>query len=194
MRMSAGIMLAPVTKMLHDVQTKDLPRASRSAYNWAVARAVVRAGKRVAKKAKVPLWMVTGVGVDDGYGKKKKKGSRIGRTGYIRSMDGGFVYFRSLHINPGGTQYKRSKLKYTRNGVRMGAGKTSHLFPDSYVQDYGYWPSVYKRGTGGDRLQKIEIKWAPNMVEDVLHRMVRPAFKRRFIHDFNRRLKVRGAR
>ena len=190
MRMIAGMVVAPALKMLHDVHTKDLPAAKRSAYSWAVSRAVVRAGKRVAKRAKVPLWMVTGVGVEQANGRKKKKGSRIGRTGYIKSMDGGFVYFRALHINPGGTQYKKTNLKYMKKGVRAG----KHLFPDSYVEDYGFWPSVYKRGTGKGRLQKIRMDWAPDVVESVLHRMVRPAFQRRFNHDFNRKLKRRGAR
>jgi len=180
-----------VKKMLRDVKKKDILAAKRSAFARAGSTAVSQASKKIAAGAKVPLWMVAGTGVMQDSGKRKKKGARLSRTKYVKKMDGILVYFRHKHINPLGTRHKQRKPRVTKRGVKVG----KQLYPDSYVENYGYSSAIYAQGRGGGRLQKIELgQWAENTFRNTASRVVPKVFVKRFEHELNRRLVRRGAR
>lgn len=177
-----------VSRVLKDIEKKDVPAAKASAFARAGSTGTSKAAAAVAKWANVPKWMIAGVGAAGGG---KKKGSRISRTKYIRRVDGIYVTFRSTHLNPVGTVRKSRKPRYTRRGVRVG----KQSYPGSYIKNYKYSAAIYERGTGDGRLQKIQLgPRAEFTVRNTLNRVVPKVFKRRFEYEYNRRAKRRGTR
>jgi len=190
-RIAAKVYAKGALRKLRKIQKADIPAAKRSAFVRAGATVVTRAATKVAKGAGVPKWMVQGGTVEYGSDKKRNRHSRFGRSGYSKKRDGIAIYFRYGHLNPGGTQLKETKLSTTKRGVRF----RKHRYSDAFVGRRRYGQTAYIRDGKSLTVAKIEIaRWAPGVVKNTVRTVGPKEFKKRFEHEFKRRIKRRGAR
>ena len=94
-------------RRMKKIQRDYIPAAKKAAFRRATLSVVSDVSTKIAAGLNVPRWMVRGVNVteagSDG-GNKKSSGARMGRSGYIRRIDGAIIYLRHTHINPAGTE------------------------------------------------------------------------------------------
>lgn len=186
---AAATSVKKARKNLSDIMQKDIPGAKRAAYKRAGTQAISTASRQLATRLRVPVWMVRG---------QRGKGSRFGLSYFVprgtqKGRESAAVYLRYRHINPTGTKHKAAKVTTTKRGVRA-AGR---LFENAY-HDEGRWGNgvIMVRESGGrKRIARIEITDGDvAQVRRTLDMVFPKAFKKRFEHEFNRRVSRRGAR
>jgi len=188
-KLGVSIVTKQVSKNLKAIREKDIPAAKGSAFVRAGAKVNTEVATYLSNTLGVPKWMVAGVRVPGINGKKSSKGSRIGRTKYIKRLDGMFIFFRYDGLNPGGNIHKQAKLTASRRGVR----KHGRSYPNAFVKNYGYFPSIYSRTDAGLKLESIKItRGHVSNVRRLTKHWGVLTFKKRFDHEFSRRLKRRG--
>lgn len=197
LKVKAGAEVRGAIRSLERIYKKEIPAAKASAFAWAGNRALTRASTRIAAKVGVPKWMIRGVG-RVGPGKSgsgtKASGSRVGRTKYIPRKDGIYLFFRFRNINPGGTVAKEANWTKTRDGYSVrGVGRFRGVYAVRSRYPARYM-TFYKRDGGGPSERvNIEIgESAVSLFNRTVKAVVPAAFKRRFEHEYNRRIKRVG--
>lgn len=189
-------------RYLTKVERKVIPRAKALAFVVAGNHGLSHSSTKIAAGAKVPKWMIRGVG-------RKGKGGRLSRTKYIKSIDGIKLYLLSNDINPGGHKGKARKLKVTGKRPRKRkAGRgwtkdttkvraTGRTWSKVWLRDskHGPYQLIYQRGE--DKIPtRVKIKlgaWAEQSFVNTCTRLVPKAFKKRFLYEYNRRLEGYGS-
>jgi len=195
--MSLKIETRKVAKRLHAIQRNDIPGAKRAAWKRAGAKVNTEVATYLYNSLGVQKWQRTGVLMTGlGGGQRKGKGSRISVTGYNKRIDGISVYLRTRGLNPLGTKYKDAKYsenkgkkrKWVRaSGRKYNGRRVPGRWLPGYILDYDKSPlpkAATIPFTAAHRLNAARIAKQYGM----------KTFKKRFEHEFNRRLGRRGSR
>jgi len=171
-------------KRLHVVKAKQI------AFKEASQKTITAAARDIAAQAGVPYWMVRGVG---GSTPSKKSGSRLGRSGYIRKLDGVILFLRHTHINPAGTVAKANTVRsLKRGGVSVrGVG----TWRDGYYQENEHKPGAIYRRLPNHKREIVSINldpWAETRLKAIANFMLIPVFRNRFTHQINRLTRTRA--
>ncbi len=184
-------------RRLRKIQRQYIPAAKKSAFRRATLAVVADVSTKIAAGLDVPRWMVRGVNVtetgSDG-GNKKSSGSRLGRSGYIRKIDGAIVYLRHTHINPAGTERRQNTIvQRKRGGIRVnGVRKT---YPKGFLVKTKWAAGrIYTRDGENLKAETIEMgDWPRQVLRNRASVVGRRVFRQRFEHEMSRRLKTKGA-
>ena len=184
LKASVAIKADKALRNLRLIHTKDIPAAKAAAFN--------RAGQKVGTEVSTYLYNTLGVQKWQ-VGGYKGRGGRIGRTKYIRKMDGIRIYFRHRDINPTGTKHRAANVSEGSGGRVKASGRTyekARKRPGKYGQGY-----IYLRGREeGKRVASIDINQAHISNFRRITKSIGPnVFADRFEHEFNRRLRRRGS-
>lgn len=167
-------------KHLREVHTKVIPRASANAYRHAGKTSITAASKQLAGQLNVPVWMVRG---------QKGKGSRFGLTRYIDKVEGGYLHFRTRHLNPAGTKHKEAKVTTSKRGVRA----SRRLYTGAFAKKFKFTNAVYEREGKRLKIQGIEITSSHiSGVRRMARKTFPTAYEIRFKQQLNRGMKRHG--
>ena len=179
-KFGAKVFAKTATKHLREIHTKVIPRASANAYRHSGKMVITAASKELAASLGVQVWLVRG---------QKGKGSRFGLTRYIKKVEGGFLHFRTRHINPAGTKHKESKVSTTKRGVRA-QGK---LYPGAFAKKFRYTNAVYTRTGSGLNIESREITEAHiNRMRRTSRKVFLKNYRIRFEQQLARGIKKHG--
>ena len=183
--------LKKAIREVNRVQRLTIPDAKKIAFKEASMKTITAASREIAARARVPYWMVRGVGVT---ASSTKSGSRLGRSGYIKKLDGVILFLRHTHINPTGTVARPADVQtLKKGGVRVrGVGAWPNAF---YVKNSRNGTIFENVGSGRDDFRKVQIDldpWAGEALKAIANFMLFPTFRNRFAHQIERMTRTRS--
>jgi hypothetical protein len=185
---------AAALRRLKKIQFADMQTAKKLAFRRATLSVVSDVSTKLASGLGVPRWMIRGVGVtstDSEGTTTKSSGSRLGRSGYVKRIDGAIVFLRQSHINPVGTAKKQNRTTQLKSGgLRVnGVGIT---YKKGFLIKSKYFGQVYTRD--GENLKAEQIPfpaWARSVLRNRTQVVGARVFRERFKHEMRRLIKKR---
>ena len=176
--------LKAAMKRVNRIRDYEIVTAKRIAFKEASQKVITAASREIAARAGVPYWMIRGVG---GGAPTKKSGARLGRSGYIKKVDGVILFLRHTHINPAGTVAKPNVVRsLTTGGVSVrGVGTWRNAVYQENERKPG---AIYERLPGHKR-KMVSVDLEPiarTALKSIADFMLFPVFRNRFTHQIKR--------
>lgn len=185
---------AAALRRLKKIQSADIQTAKKLAFRRATLSVVADVSTKIAAGLSVPRWMVRGVGVTESSSEgatTKSSGSRLGRSGYIKSIDGAIVFLRHAHLNPLGTARKQNKTTRLKRGD-LRVGGVGRTYKKGFVLKGQYFGQVYTREGGELKAEQVPFPaWAKTVLRNRTQVVGTRVFRARFQHEMRRLIKKR---